>query len=677
MNEPRAKIVVSAEDRASATFRRIRGEIAGVTASTATLRGIIGPLAPQLAGAFTVAAVGSWLNRVVEGVDALNDLKDATGDSIENLSALEDVALRTGTSLDTAGQAVIKLNQALAAAAKDPDSAAGRAIKNLGLNIKDLLALSPVERLQAVGRAMNSFDDEGKLFYNLVLLGKGTRELAPFMKDLAEAGKLQATVTTQQAEAAEKLRKQWFALEKNSTDLGRSLAGNLVPAVNELFDVLHGRGAGEINEALVVPMQAAMVLGANVGYVLKGIGIELGGIAAQAAAVARLDFTGAVRIGDMMKEDAKAAREEFDKWERRLLGLGMATQASYSNEGRNYAKTPVRKLPALADDGPSKKTTSIKVDSTLDFDPYLEALREIEGTDTVKIKRLNATLAELLQLQSAGMAGPDTAQAIKGVTEQLQKLDPVIQQAAEAKKALDALLADTPAGQDAERLKSVLLINQAFDAGKIGLGTWVELGDLINEKFGGVARTAEAAGAAAKETGNEIGLVFASAAGDAIREWKGVKALIQGIGLDLAQLALKTAITDPLGKSVGGFLGKTLADLVENAAGNAFGPGGLIPFAAGGIVDSPTLFKFAKGTGLMGEAGPEAILPLTRGASGELGVRASGQGRGAAMTYAPVINNVINVDSRSDRAQVGAIVARAVEQGQQQMLQHLRAQGLM
>jgi phage-related minor tail protein len=44
------------------------------------------------------------------------------------------------------------------------------------------------------------------------------------------------------------------------------------------------------------------------------------------------------------------------------------------------------------------------------------------------------------------------------------------------------------------------------------------------------------------------------------------------------------------------------------------------------IVNSPTLFKFAKGTGLMGEAGPEAIMPLKRDSQGNLGVRAGGAG---------------------------------------------------
>lgn len=61
----------------------------------------------------------------------------------------------------------------------------------------------------------------------------------------------------------------------------------------------------------------------------------------------------------------------------------------------------------------------------------------------------------------------------------------------------------------------------------------------------------------------------------------------------------------------------------ENAHGNVYDQGGLVPFARGGVVSRPTVFPFASGVGLMGEAGPEAILPLERGASGDLGVKAT------------------------------------------------------
>lgn len=70
------------------------------------------------------------------------------------------------------------------------------------------------------------------------------------------------------------------------------------------------------------------------------------------------------------------------------------------------------------------------------------------------------------------------------------------------------------------------------------------------------------------------------------------------------------------------------------AKGGAFGAGNLIPFADGGtftnsIVNRPTQFRFANGTGIMGEAGPEAIMPLRRSSSGRLGVEIMGGGGGA------------------------------------------------
>lgn len=79
--------------------------------------------------------------------------------------------------------------------------------------------------------------------------------------------------------------------------------------------------------------------------------------------------------------------------------------------------------------------------------------------------------------------------------------------------------------------------------------------------------------------------------------------------------------------SAGGGGGTGLFSFLFSANGNAFGSGGVHAFANGGaftnsIVSSPTLFRFANGTGLMGEAGPEAIMPLKRDGSGRLGVSA-------------------------------------------------------
>ena len=62
-----------------------------------------------------------------------------------------------------------------------------------------------------------------------------------------------------------------------------------------------------------------------------------------------------------------------------------------------------------------------------------------------------------------------------------------------------------------------------------------------------------------------------------------------------------------------------------NANGNAFSNGNVVPYANGGVVGGPTYFPMAGGkTGLMGEAGPEAIMPLKRGKNGKLGVQFDG-----------------------------------------------------
>jgi lambda family phage tail tape measure protein len=66
--------------------------------------------------------------------------------------------------------------------------------------------------------------------------------------------------------------------------------------------------------------------------------------------------------------------------------------------------------------------------------------------------------------------------------------------------------------------------------------------------------------------------------------------------------------------------------LIASANGNVFAQNGIVPYAKGGIVDRPMVFPFAKGIGLMGEAGPEAIMPLKRGADGKLGVAGGGGG---------------------------------------------------
>jgi len=100
----------------------------------------------------------------------------------------------------------------------------------------------------------------------------------------------------------------------------------------------------------------------------------------------------------------------------------------------------------------------------------------------------------------------------------------------------------------------------------------------------------------------------------------------------MAYKAFRPGLMDFVGSIFGtgntGSTTGTVSGAVASAKGNVFNTG-LQTFAKGGmftnsVVSSPTLFKFAQGTGLMGEAGPEAIMPLKRDGQGNLGVRAGG-----------------------------------------------------
>jgi hypothetical protein len=195
----------------------------------------IGTAMGALGGAAAVAGLGNVFRSLNDGVDALNDFADATGVTVEAASQLEDIALRTGTSLDVAQTAVTKLNKALSDG--DPNGDTAKVLKAIGLSADELRRLAPEQALQKVAEALNQYGNDGnKARIVQELFGKSLKEVAPLLKDLAENGLQAATVTSKQAEEAEKLNKEFFALQKNTLDAGRYFAGPLVEGLNKAID---------------------------------------------------------------------------------------------------------------------------------------------------------------------------------------------------------------------------------------------------------------------------------------------------------------------------------------------------------------------------------------------------------------------------------------------------------
>jgi hypothetical protein len=220
-------IRITAVDDTKTAFGSINSGLAGLGNAAASVSGSLASLGIGLsAGAFVAFA-----KNVINGIDALNDLKDATGASIENISALEDVARRTGTSLDTVGTSLVKLNQALGNA--KPGSDTEKAINAIGLSVKDLKQLDPAEAFRQIAVELNKFADDGnKARLTQELFGKSLKEIAPLLKDVAEQGALVGKVTTEQADAAEAFNKELFAMQANISDVSRLLVSDFVIGIN-------------------------------------------------------------------------------------------------------------------------------------------------------------------------------------------------------------------------------------------------------------------------------------------------------------------------------------------------------------------------------------------------------------------------------------------------------------
>lgn len=133
---------------------------------------------------------------------------------------------------------------------------------------------------------------------------------------------------------------------------------------------------------------------------------------------------------------------------------------------------------------------------------------------------------------------------------------------------------------------------------------------------------------------------FAMGADYAAASFSDMAASILG---DIAKMITQMLVMKPLMDSLGGYFGFAGAA----ADGKVVDQGKFTPFAKGGVVTAPTLFPMANGTGLMGEAGPEAIMPLSRLPNGKLGVESGGGSSG-------VVVNVFNESSSEVTTEVNS-----------------------
>ncbi|MEX0628289.1 MAG: phage tail tape measure protein [Cucumibacter sp.] len=154
-----------------------------------------------------------------------------------------------------------------------------------------------------------------------------------------------------------------------------------------------------------------------------------------------------------------------------------------------------------------------------------------------------------------------------------------------------------------------------------------------------------------RDLANATGSAITTAFRRAIIDGKSLNSVLADVARRFADIALKAALK-PVGLLISGFV-----ERLFTAANPALG---VTPFARGGVVNRPSYFPASFGrVGLMGEAGPEAIMPLARGADGRLGVA----GGAASISISMTVNASDAPSFLRAEAEVSAMLLRAVRRG--------------
>jgi phage-related minor tail protein len=159
-----------------------------------------------------------------------------------------------------------------------------------------------------------------------------------------------------------------------------------------------------------------------------------------------------------------------------------------------------------------------------------------------------------------------------------------------------------------------------------------------------------------------VGSSLKTAFDDLIFDGRALSDVLSGLGRNIASRTFSKAIT-PVSNALGGAVETGVQSLISGllpfANGGVLSRGQVSKFASGGVVNGATAFGMRGGLGVMGEAGPEAIMPLARGADGKLGVR----GGGGAVNVTINITTP-DIDSfQKSRGQIASQLSRAVARG--------------
>lgn len=579
----------------------------------------------------TIAAFDSLVKKAGD----FQDMAEKTGDTAGNFASMAVAAGTAGVQMNDVAAASIKLTKNLVGI-DDESKAAGAAVAALGLDLKTFKDLKPAEQMETLAKALAGFaDGPEKTATAVALIGKSGAEMLPFLKELGAEGGRQKILTEEQIRLADEYADKQAKLRTEISLHAQAIAADMLPELNNfkqtIVDIAKDQQfaatasdilKGALSAAITI-FQTIAVVGSDVAFVFKGIGNEIGAIAAQLVALSTGNIEGFHAISDAVKEDAQRARVELDRFQAKIMSLGQPSApfvvdpANYGNEGRGVPAPQKKRIKFDGGEGKEKGKketyTDLLTPAAKEYASALEKINAAEIAADKSTRSLNSAQSILYEL----MRSPEWEQmpvAWQQAAIAQASLASETITAANAQKRLNDMIAATPTEQIKVAQEDMLLLADALEKGTISEEQYQEAVikrlDLSTDAIKKQKSVAE-----------ELGLTFSSAFEDAVVGGKSLSDVLQGIEKDIIRIMLRRNVTEPLANAVGGFDFSSL--FTANANGGVYNSPSLSAYS-GSVYNSPRMFAFAQGAGVFAEAGPEAIMPLKRGRDGKLGVQAGG-----------------------------------------------------
>lgn len=579
MADNKTQIIITAKDETRAAIASAQQGLQALTTGAAGLGLQLG----ALGGAASFGGLALMAKQAIDAADGLGKMAQKVGVSVESLAALEYAGKLSDVTLEQLGTGLKKLSVNLNEVAAGGDNDAAAALQALGIGVTDAAGkLRNADDVFAdVADAFAGMKDgAGKTALAVALFGRAGADLIPMLNAGAdglknmreEATALGLVFDGDMAKQAEAFNDDLTRLSEAARGVGVEVAGAVLPTLSELSRIFvesakEGSGfASLLGGALKTGLETLAVVGANVVYVFKAIGGEIGGIAAQMAALGRGDFQGFRFIGEAMKEEAAKARAELDALERRILNPAApeAVAARTQRDAPVFSGGAARAARAGRESDPEAERRDAMIAMAKEANKELEEI----GKEREKAERdLENRLRDLL--------GNTTSYRLAQYEKQKQALRDALQ------------IGDIDPSQFEEAMAKIdESITKLTEDGK--------------DKFKDLERAIDG-----------WGKNSAKALADFVTEGKASFGdLARSIINDLLQMAIYQNITGPLFKSLGGD-GGFLSDI-----GSALGFGG--GRATGGPVVPGQYY-------VVGENGPEVLVP---GMSGTVIPNGGGGGMG-------------------------------------------------